>query len=84
MANRVKFSELIPTVYTKRIGKAYTINSELTYFEKHYRENMDYDSYETVEGDGCIFNGQAGSGKTERLCQMVMEAEKPLFCKFYE
>ena len=30
----VKFS-------TKKIGKAYVTDSELTYFEKHYRENMD-------------------------------------------
>ena len=52
----VKFS-------TKKIGKAYATDSKLSYFEKHYRENLDYDSYKVEGGKGGIFNGQAGSGK---------------------
>ena len=33
-------------------------------------------------GKGCIYNGQAGSGKTTRLCQMVIEAENPIVLTF--
>ena len=71
----VKFS-------TKRIGKAYVTDSTLSYFEKHYRENMTFDDYNTKKGKGCIFTGQAGSGKTTKLCQMVREAENPLVLSF--
>ena len=59
----VKFS-------TKRIGRAYVTDSELIYFEKHFRDNMDMSDYTTVRGRGCIYNGQAGSGKTTKLCEM--------------
>ena len=67
----VKFS-------TKRIGRAYVTDSELVYFEKHYRENMDVSDYKSETGKGCIYNGQAGSGKTTKLCKMVQETERPL------
>lgn len=39
----VKFS-------TKKIGKAYITDSMLTYFEKHYRDNMNIDDYEVKPG----------------------------------
>ena len=71
----VKFS-------TKKIGKAYVTDSDLSYFEKHYRENMDISFYKVESGKGCIFNGQAGSGKTHRLCKMVMKAENPIVLAF--
>ena len=66
----------------KNIGKAYITDSPLCYFERHYRENMDYDSYKTERGEGCMFNGQAGSGKTTKLCEMVMKTDKPLVLSF--
>ena len=53
-------------------------DSELSYFQKHYRENLDYDSYEKKLGRGCIFNSSAGSGKTTKLCEMVKDAKNPL------
>ena len=67
---------------TKKIGKAYITDSELVYFEKHYRENMDMSDYKRETGRGCIYNGQAGSGKTTKLCKMVQEAKKPLVLAF--
>ena len=54
----------------------------MTYFEKHYRENVDISDYKAKLGKGCIFNGQAGSGKTHRLCEMVMEEDNPLVLSF--
>ena len=67
---------------TTKIGKAYVTDTKLTHFEKHYRENMDQNNYKTETGKGCLFNGQAGSGKTTKLCQMVMEADNPLVLSF--
>ena len=66
----------------KNIGQAYITDSPLTYFERHYRENMDYESYEAKKGEGVIYNGQAGSGKTTKLCEMVMKTDKPLVLSF--
>ena len=70
----VKFS-------TKKIGQPYVTDSSLVYFEKHYRENMPK-PIKIKNGKGCIYNGQAGSGKTTRLCQMVIEAENPIVLTF--
>ena len=67
----VKFS-------TKKIGKAYVTDSDLLYFVKHFWENMDMSDYKTETGRGCIFNGQAGSGKTSLLCKKVQKAKNPL------
>ena len=67
---------------TKNIGKAYRTDSKLVYFEKKYRENLDFDSYDKVTGTGQIINGQARSGKTTLLCKMVSETEKPLVLAF--
>ena len=66
----------------KNIGKAYITDSPLCYFERHYRENMDFECYKAVEGKGCIYNGQAGSGKTTKLCKMVMKTDKPIVLSF--
>ena len=71
----VKFS-------TSKIGKAYVTNSQLMYFEKKYRENLNMQEYPISTGKGCIFNGQAGSGKTTKLCQMVQKCENPLVLSF--
>ncbi|XP_068704713.1 uncharacterized protein [Montipora foliosa] len=66
----------------KNIGKAYVTDSPLCYFERHYRENMDYDSYKVEKGEGCMYNGQAGSDKTTKLCKMVMKADEPIVFSF--
>ena len=49
---------------------------------KQYRKNMDYNSYEAIEGQGCIFTGQAGSRKTTLLCDVVMKTDKSLVLAF--
>jgi len=50
---------------TDNIGKPYNTDSKLTYFEK--RENLCIKDYMIETGNGCIYNGKAGSGETERL-----------------
>ena len=70
----VKFS-------TKKIGRAYVTDSSLIYFEKHYRENMTEPDKVKI-GKGIIYNGQAGSGKTTKLCQKVIETENPIVLSF--
>ena len=67
---------------TKNMGRAFRTDTELKYFERKYRENIDMDCYEIVTGKGQIVNGQAGSGKTTELCKRVAESEKPLVLSF--
>ena len=62
--------------------KAYVTDSKLVYFEKYYRENMSMSDYKIESGKGCIYNGQAGSGKKTKLCKMVQETDKPLVLSF--
>ena len=38
--------------------------------------------YEIETGKGCIFNGQAGSSKTTRLCKMVQDVKNPTVLSF--
>ena len=71
----VKFS-------TKKIGRSYVTESELVYFEKRYRENIDISDYTSDIGKGIMINGQAGSGKTTKLCNMVEKAKNPLVLAF--
>ena len=71
----VKFS-------TKRIGNAYVTDSKPSYFEKHYRKNLDMNDYKVKTGKGCIHTGQAGSGKTTMLCEMVKKPKNPLVLSF--
>ena len=71
----VKFS-------TEKIGRSYITDSELVCFEKHYRENMDITDYKIETGRGCIYNGQAGCGKTTKLCELVEKAKNPLVLAF--
>lgn len=66
----------------KNIGKAYVTESKATYFEKHYRENMDINEYKPQMGNGCIYYGEAGCGKTTKLCKMVLKAENPIVLSF--
>lgn len=67
---------------TENIGKAYKTDSKLCYFEKHYRNNLFIDDYEIVKGIGCIYNGKAGSGKTELLADMVLEVDNSIVLSF--
>ena len=63
----VKFS-------VKHIGNPFITNSKPDYFDKKYRENLDYKSYtDHVSKTGKIYYGQAGCGKTWRVCQMIYE-----------
>ena len=39
---------------TSRIRRAYVTDSKLTYFEKHYRENIDLNDYEKIYDKECI------------------------------
>ena len=39
------------------------------YISKNTRENMDMTDYKIETGRGCIYNGQAGSGKKTKLCE---------------
>ena len=66
----------------KSIGNAYMTSSKLSYFEKKYRENIDFGSYEVVKGRGEIVCGQAGSGKTTELCQKVADCVNPMVLSF--
>ena len=38
--------------------------------------------YKCVNGKGIIFNGQAGSGKTTKLCEMVKNTKNPIVLSF--
>lgn len=69
------------TFSTKKIGKAYVTDSELSYFKKNYRENMTYD-YNSKVGKGCISNGQPGSGITTKLNKMVRGSSNSLILSF--
>ena len=66
----------------QNIGNAYKTDSKPVYFEKKYRENLDFDGYEIELGKGQVVTGQAGSGKTTLLCQMVAECENPIVLSF--
>ena len=66
----------------KHIGKPFITDTKLVYFEKKYRENLDYESYKSESGNGKMFIGQAGSGKTTKLCEMVKQSENPLVLSY--
>lgn len=55
------------------IGNAFKTNSNFSYFEKHYRENLDYDSFkDKISESGKILYGQAGCGKTYCLHSYIV------------
>lgn len=66
---------------TSKIGKAYVTDTPFVYFEKHYRENM-VKLPDIKYGDGIIYNGQAGSGKTTKLCEMFVKENYPIVLSF--
>ena len=67
---------------TDQIGNVFTTNSECVYFEKHYRDNFDADDYTDFVGDGVIYYGQAGCGKTTKLIKLASEAPNPIILLF--
>lgn len=64
------------------IGTMFQTDSNVTYFEKHYRENLNPDNYTDYMGNGTIYYGGAGCGKTYKLCQSASEAEDPIILSF--
>lgn len=67
---------------TDQIGKVFTTNSESLYFEKHYRNNFDPDDYTDFMGNGTIYYGHAGCGKTTKLIKQGSEATNPIIRSF--
>ena len=65
-----------------QIGNVFTTNSECLYFEKHYRDNFDPDDYTDFVGDGVIYYGQAGCGKTTKLIKLALKAPNPIILSF--
>lgn len=58
----------------KHIGEPFVTNGTPNYFDKHYRENLDYKSFtDKVSKTGKIYYGQAGCGKSWRICQLIYE-----------
>ena len=58
----------------KHIVKPFVTNGQPNYFDKHYRENLDYKSFtDKVSKTGKIYYGQAGCGKSWRICQLIYE-----------
>lgn len=57
---------------TKNIGEPFITNTKPTYFEKHYRENIDASNYTAYKGNG----------KTRKLCMMITKAEDPIVLSF--
>ena len=66
----------------KMIGKAFVTDPAPVYFEKHFRKGITIKDYEVEKGDSKIFNGQARSDKTYKLCKMVANEDKPLILAF--
>lgn len=59
---------------THCIGKPFMTNSIPTYFDKKYRENMDVNYFKDIMSEsGKIIYGQAGCGKTYKLCDIIYE-----------
>ena len=67
---------------TDSIGQRFQTDSPAVYFEKHYRENFNPDNYTYFVGDGAIYYGGAGCGKTYRLCQKALAADDPIILSF--
>ena len=64
-----------------QIGNVFTTNSECVYLEKHYRD-FDPGDYTDFVGDGVIYYGQAGCGKTTKLIKLALEAPNPIILSF--
>ena len=71
----VKFS-------TKQIGNVFEEDKKITYFEKNFRENLNINDFSLTKGQGSIYTGKAGSGKTRKLIEELLTQEKPLVSSF--
>ena len=67
---------------TGHIGKPFMTNTRSTYFEKLCKENLDTSKYTDYVGDGCIYYGAAGCGKTTKLCKLASTAKDPVILSF--
>ena len=67
---------------TDSIGQIFQTDSPAVYFEKINRENFNPDNYINYVGDGAIYYGGAGCGKTYRLCQKALAADYPIILSF--
>ena len=63
----VKFS-------TNQIGRV----KPITYFERNFREKIDLNDFVSKHGEGYIYTGAAGSGKTKGLINLLLNNEKPI------
>ena len=66
----------------KNIEQAFMTDSKPTYFEKHYRENLDVNNYKSIKGNCYIYHGQASCGKITKLCEMVINAENRIILSY--
>lgn len=64
------------------ISKTFLTDSPATYFEKHYGENLFLDNYTDQKGNGIIYYGGPGCGKTYKLCEMASKATNPIILSF--
>ena len=56
----------------KHIGEPFVTNGTPNYFDKHYRENMDYKSFTyKISKTGKIYYGRGGCDKSWRICQLI-------------
>ena len=67
---------------TSHIGKPFVTEANYSYIEKHYRPNIDISEFESIQGNGVIYNGVPGSGKTMTLCELVMKCKNPIVLSF--
>ena len=67
--------------YPNKKDVEFTTDSAV-YFEKHDRENFNPGNYADYVGDGAIYYGGAGCGKTYRLCQKALAADDPIILSF--
>ena len=67
---------------TSCIGKPFMTQHNFSYIERHYRDNIDISEFDTNQGYGVIYTGIPGSGKTHKLCEMVMECSNPLILSY--
>ena len=67
---------------TSCIGKPNESVPNYNYMERHYRDNININEFENTIGEGIIHIGVPGSGKTYKLCDMVMNSNDPIVLSF--